>query len=135
MATNISSQPGWNAGLQVAAAGTTYKATTAINYDFDNPAHMGIRVILVVSAKTGTPTNLVLTISGLDPVSGNAHTLLAGAAVTGTSTNAYTVFPAAPVTTNVSANNFLPRKFRITVTPTVADADNYFTVSIGMDLF
>lgn len=129
----VNPQPGYNAGLS-GLVSQTFKVTTPVTQDFENHCGSGIQVILDVSVKTASPTNLVLKIDGIDPVSGNVYNLLTGAAVTTVSTNVYTVALGAPATANVSANNFIPRKFRITITPTVADATNFFTASVGVNV-
>jgi hypothetical protein len=72
--------------------------------------------------------SVTLTIQGKDEASGKYYTLLAGAAVTTNSTNVYTVFPGAPATANVSANDIVPRTFRILVT---ANNANSATYSVG----
>jgi hypothetical protein len=122
-----------NAGLIVLAS-TEIKADTVLTYDYENFGGSGIQVILDVSVKTSTPTSLTLLISGIDPASLKAHTLLAGAAVTGTGTVVYRVFPGSTVTTNLAANDFLPRQFRITLTPSGCTGSAYFTASIGMNI-
>lgn len=89
----------------------------------------GIHVVLdVTNAGTGSIT---LTIQGKDSVSGQYYTILAGAAVSSNSTNVYKVFRGAPVTANVSANDIIPRTFRIIVTHNNA---NSITYSVGASL-
>lgn len=102
--------------------------------DLKNPVGSGIEVIVDVTVKTGSPTNIVMTISGIDPASGKAYTLLASAAITGVSTNVYRVFPGAAETANVSTNKFLPKNFRIAVVGTGVDGSNKFTYSVGAHL-
>jgi hypothetical protein len=122
-----------NAGVIVLAS-TDIKADTVLTYDYENYGGSGIQVTLDVNTKTSTPTSLTLSISGIDPASGKAFVLLAGAAVTTAVTNTYTVFPGSTVTTNVAANNFLPRQFRITLTPSGCTGSAFFTASIGMNI-
>ena len=88
-----------------------------------NEGGSGICVVLDATAAAATPS-ITLTISGVDEL-GVVHTLLAGAAVTGISNNVYWVFPGAPVTTNVSANKFLPRQYKITVAHGDTDSITY----------
>lgn len=86
-------------------------ATTLNSNDFVNNAGRGVTCVLDTTIFTaGTVT---LTIQGKDGVSGKYYTLLAGAAVGSVSTNTYKVFPGAPATSNVSANDQLPRAWRI----------------------
>lgn len=105
------------------------RTTTQTQADQTNYNNRGIAVVLsVTSAGTGSVT---LTIQGKDVASGAYYTLLAGAAVTSNSTNRYTVFPGATVTANVSANDQLPRTFRVLVTANNANAVTY---SVGYSL-
>lgn len=99
-------------------------ATTSQNTpDLQNASHRGIKVVLdMTTVGTGSVT---VTIQGKDAASGKYYTLLAGAAVTTNSTNVYTVFPGAPPTANVSANDQLPKTFRILVTANNANATTY----------
>lgn len=97
--------------------------------DLRNQDHKGIHVVLdVTDHGTG---EIVLTIQGKDQVSGKYYTLLAGAAVTTTSTNVYKVYPDLTATTNVSANDIVPETFRILITHNNANAMTY---SVGASL-
>lgn len=88
-------------------------ATTLVSADQTNVGGNGVHVVLDTTAFTsGTVT---LTIQGKDPASGKYYTLLAGAAVVGTSTNVYKVCKGCPVTTNISANDMLPTVWRISI--------------------
>jgi hypothetical protein len=110
--------------LTSASRTTTQTQADQVNYNW-----RGIKVVLDMTVVgTGSVT---LTIQGKDAISGKYFTLLAGAAVVGNSTNIYTVFPGAPVTTNVSANDFVPRTFRLLVTANNANAATY---SVGYSL-
>lgn len=91
----------------------------------------GIHVVLDVTINAGTAASIVLKIQGFDVASGKYYDLLASAAVTAVGTTIYKVFPSAPVTTNVSANDILPYKWRVLVTH--ADA-NPITYSVGASL-
>ena len=91
--------------------------------------YRGIKVTLdMTTAGTGSVT---LTVQGKDPTSGKYYTILAGAAVTTNVTNIYTVYPGLAVTANVSANDVLPRVWRLLVT---ANNGNSATYSVGYDL-
>jgi hypothetical protein len=100
--------------------------TTQTSPDFQSQLSRGIKVFLVTTA-IGTGS-ITLSIQAKDPASGTYTTLLAGAAVTTNTSNMYTVFPGAPVAANVSANDGLPRVFRIQV---VANNANAATYSVG----
>jgi hypothetical protein len=113
-------------GAVIAAVAAT---TTQTGADLANLSHRGVKVVLdMTNVGTGSVT---LTIQGKDAASGKYYTLLAGAAVITNSTNVYTVFPGAPATANVSANDQLPKTFRILVTANNANAATY-TVGVTM---
>lgn len=113
-------------GAVITAAAAT---TTQTGPDMANTSHRGVKVVLdMTTVGTGSVT---LTIQGKDNASGKYYTLLAGAAVITNSTNVYTVYPSLPATANVSANDVLPKTFRILVTANNANAATY-TVGVTM---
>ena len=102
------------------------RTTTQDGVDLLTGSFVGVKVVLDMTVPgTGSVT---LTIQGKDPTSGEYYTILAGAAVTTDSTNVYTVFPGAPASANVSANDHLPAVIRIRV---VANNANSATYSVG----
>lgn len=104
----------------IVATGAT---TTQTSPDLTNENGKGVKVWLDTTAiGTGSVT---LSILGKDPASGKYVTLLAGAAVTTNTTNQYTVYPGAPATANVSANDLLPKTFQVKVTANNANAATY----------
>ena len=109
----------------------TQVASTAnvVSEDQDNMCYRGLHVILVTSA-IGTGS-ITLTIQGKDPASGLYYTLLAGAAVTTNTTNVYKVYPGLPATANVSANDILPRRWRVSI---VANNANPADFTVGVNL-
>lgn len=105
--------------INAAAATTTQTSPDQTNVN----GSRGVKVVIVTTAiGTGSVT---VTIQGKDKISGSYYTLLAGAAVVTNTTNVYTVFPGAPVTANVSANDELPETWRVTVTANNANAATY----------
>jgi YbbR domain-containing protein len=113
-------------GAVITGAAATVTQNTA---DYKNGSFRGIKVVLdMTTVGTGSVT---VTIQGKDAASGKYYTLLAGAAVVTNSTNVYTVFPGAPATANVSANDQLPQTFRILVT---ANNANPATYTVGATL-
>lgn len=90
----------------------------------------GIQLVIDVTAVVADPS-VVFTIQGKDPSSGKYYTLLASAAIVGTGTTVLRIFPSATVTANVSANDFIPRTWRVSVAH--ADADS-ITYSVGYSL-
>ena len=119
---------------QITIAPSAARAATAslTSSTYTNPGYKGIKVYLDVTLDPAS-ASITLTLQGKDPLSGDWHTLLASAAVTSVTTgpNVYTIFPGAPVTSNVSANTFLPRVWRVIVVG--ADTDS-MTYSISADL-
>jgi hypothetical protein len=116
---------------QASKEGTAFasaaRTATESSADITNSYGSGVRVVFDVTASAATPS-VVLTIQGKDAVSGKYYTLLTGAAVTGASTNVYTLFPSVAAVANVAVSNLLPKTFRITMTH--ADADS-ITYSVG----
>jgi hypothetical protein len=110
----------------LAGVGRTTSQNTA---DLLNSSFRGVKVWVVTSA-IGTGS-ITVTIQGKDPGSGTYTTLLAGVAIITNTTNVYTVYPGLPATANVSANDILPRVWRISV---VANNANPATYSIGASL-
>lgn len=108
----------------------TAATATATSADLANTSHRGIKVVFDATAVVGVGS-FTLTIQGKDLASGKYYTLLAGAAVTTVSTNVYTVFPGAPATANVSANDQLPKTFRILAT---YNSGTSLTFTVGVTL-
>ncbi len=81
--------------------------------DLSNPSHKGLKLVIDVTAISGTGPSLTVTILGKDPVSGKTWTILASAALAATGTTVLTVYPGLPATANVSANDVLPPVFQI----------------------
>lgn len=106
----------------VSAAYTTTQTTS----DQTNFNHRGIIAVLNVTvAGTGSVT---LEIDGKDPVSGAYYAVLTGVAVTTNSTNVYRAYPGLTASANATANDILPRTWRIKVT---ANNANTITYSVG----
>jgi hypothetical protein len=92
----------------VAAAANTY-----VSPDQDNPSCAGLNLYINITAVT---TSATVTIQGKDPVSGTYYTILASTALAAAAFTRLFVFRGAPVAANVSANDQLPRTWRISVT-------------------
>lgn len=88
----------------------------APSQDFDGSTHRGILVYINITALAGTAPTLTVTIQGKDDISGTYYTILASAAINATGFTVLKVFPSAPATANVSANDTLPKTFRINTT-------------------
>ncbi len=102
------------------------RTTTQTQADQTNYNHRGIVVVLdMTTVGTGSVT---LEIDGKDPVSGKYYALLTGAAVTTNVTNIYRVYPGLTAAANATANDILPRTWRVKVT---ANNANSATYSVG----
>ena len=107
----------------LASAARTTSQTLA---DQVNRGHRGIKV--VVDTTVFGSGSVTLSIQGKDETSGKYYSLLDSAAIVATGTKVYTVYPALPATTNVSANDVLPSTWRIIAT---ANNSNSQTYSVG----
>jgi hypothetical protein len=112
--------------INAVAATTTQTSSTLFNLN-----GRGAKVVLNMSnAGTGSVT---LHIQGFDSGGSAFYDQLVGAAITTNSVNVYTVYPGLPATANVSANDIIPRSWRIQVVVNNANATTY-TVSVVMML-
>lgn len=92
-----------------------------------NQGARGIHVVIDVTAIADSPS-MVVTIEGYDVASGKWYTILASAAIVGTGTTVLRVYPGLAASSNVIADDSLPKIFRIKAVN--ADADS-ITYSIG----
>lgn len=76
--------------------------------------------------------SVVFTLQGIDPISGSTWTILQSAAVAAVGTTVLTVFPGAPATANVSANDFLPENIQINANHADGDSITYSVSFIGI---
>lgn len=104
--------------VNAVGATTTQTGADQVNYN-----GRGVKVVLnMATIGTGSVT---LAIQGKDAASGQYYAILTGAAIVGNSVNVYTVYPGLPATANVSANDLLPRTWRVVVTANNANATTY----------
>lgn len=73
----------------------------------------GIKLVIDITAITGTGPTLTVTIQGKDPTSGKYFTILASAALGAVATTVLTVYPGLTAAANVAANDILPRSWRV----------------------
>ena len=104
----------------------TSKARTATENSPDqlNPSASGLHLVIDVTAATDTPS-VVFTLQGKCPVSGKYYTILASSAITGTGTTVLKVFPGSAVAANATANDILPKHWRVIATHADADSITY----------
>lgn len=106
-------------GLLLGVGQTLSQNTT----DLTNLNGRGLKLFVNMSAVgTGSVT---VTVQGKDPTSGNYYTILASAAIVANGFTSYTVYPGAPVAANVSANDILPRTWRVLATANNANPAAY----------
>ena len=90
----------------LSAATTSGQSADQINYN-----GRGCKVFINITVFSGT--SITFTIQGKDPVSSTYYTILAGAAQTGTGTVLMSVYPSLTASANVTANDVLPRTWRL----------------------
>ena len=92
----------------------------------------GIKLVIDVTAITGTGPTLTVTLQGYDNASGKAYTVLASAALNAVATTVLTVYPGAAVTANVSANDHLPATWDVKAV--IAGTTPAVTATIGAQI-
>jgi hypothetical protein len=97
--------------LALAAAGL---GTT--NIDRSNLNRRGLQLVIDITALTGTGPTLTVTIQGKDPTSGKFYTILASAALAAVATTVLRVYPGLTAAANLTANDVLPREWRVVAT-------------------
>jgi hypothetical protein len=105
------------------------RTTTQTQADQVNANKKGIRVVVDMTV-VGTGS-ITVAIQAKDPASAKYVTMLTSAAIVTNVTNTYLVYPGAANTANVSANDRLPRTWRILVTHNNANSATY---SVGYQL-
>ena len=91
--------------------------------DLLNAYGRGVKVwINMTAAGSGSVT---FTIQGKDPGSGAYTTLLASAAIVATGVTVLTVYPGLTASANASANDVLPRQWRVAATANNSNATSY----------
>lgn len=115
----------YNRTFYQSAARTATPTAVDVKDDFVD----GIQVIIDVSAVVATPS-VVPTIDGYDPASDSWYNLLTGAAITTTGTTVLRIHPDIPAVANLTAQDFLPERYRIVMTHGDADSITY-TVGVN----
>lgn len=103
-----------NSNVDTGALITLAAASAGVaSADQVNSGCRGIKLVIDITAISGTSPTLTVTLQGKDTASGKYYTLLASAALNAVATTVLEVFPGAAVTANVSANSQLPRTWRV----------------------
>jgi len=117
-----------NTNIKVLASAARTAAT--VTSTFDNYTRKGLHLLINVSA-AATAGGITPTIQGFDEASQTYYDLLVGSAITTTGTTVLKIYPGIAATANVSASDFLPAKWRVSVAVSTADS---YTYSISANL-
>ena len=112
----------------VILASQTITATTVGTVQSPTPVKWG-QIIVNVTARTSG--SITPHIQGYDPASGSWYDILVGAAISSVSQTILYVGPAFTVTSNVSANAFLPTYWRVQL---VTASSTNLVASVGAQL-
>lgn len=110
-------------------ASAAYTATQNSD-EIEQRGYRGVRVYIVTSNPVATPS-VVFAIEAYDAASGTWVALLTAAAMTTATTKTLTIYPGLTASANVTANDVLPARWRVSATH--ADADS-ITYSAGYQL-
>ena len=103
--------------------------TATANVEIEDRFVKGIQVIINTTLDAAL-ASVVPTIDGYDPLSGVWYNILTAAAVTAVGTVVLRVHPDLTAAANLTAQDFLPEKYRVVMTHADADAITY---SIGIN--
>ena len=104
-------------------ASTARTATPAV-ISTDDDHVLGVQVVIDVTASAATPS-VVPTIDGFDPLSDSWYNLLTGSAITGAGTTVLRIHPQLTAAANLTAKDFIPKKYRIVMTHADTDSITY----------
>lgn len=100
--------------VETGALLTLAAASASVNSnDQTNLNGRGIKVVVDITAISGTTPTLTITIKGKDPTSGKYFILLASAALSTVATTVLTVYPGLTASANVVASDVLPKTWRV----------------------
>jgi len=101
--------------------------------DISMDAIKAMQLVIDITTLAGTAPTLTVTVQGKDPVSGKYYTILASTALNATGTTVLRIGVGLPVTANLSANDFMPRTWRI-VTAIGGSAGQAVTATISANI-
>lgn len=97
----------------VALLALSSAATGTASPDQRNLYARGAKVVIDVTAITGTSPTLTVTVQGKDEVSGKYYTLLASASLTSTGTTVLEIYPGIANAANSTQGVTLPKVWRV----------------------
>jgi hypothetical protein len=95
--------------LTAAGAGTTTSGKKL------NQSSKGIKLVIDITALSGTLPTLTVTLRGYDPTTGKSYTILASAALAAQATTVLSVYPGLTAASNLVANDHLPLHWDVSV--------------------
>jgi hypothetical protein len=116
----------------LAILGNAARTTSGSSQVFTNEVAEAAVLTIDVSAISGTSPSLVVTLVGIDPVSGKAYTILASAAITAVGTSVLRIGRGLTAAAGSVANDILPHQFRIDYT--IAGTTPSISFSLGASL-
>ena len=120
----------WRANINATILASAARTGTTASADQTNYNGRGLHLVIDVTSITDTPS-ITVTIQGKDALSGQYYTILASAAISTVSSTVLRVYPALTAAANATANDILPRTWRVNVVH--GDADS-ITYSIGASI-
>lgn len=100
--------------------------------DQTNGGFRGVKLVIDVTAITGTTPSLIVTLQGKDAASGKYYNMFVSASLTAVGTTVLTLYPGLTAAANVTANDVLPKVWRVITT--VAGTTPAVTATIGASL-
>lgn len=117
-------------GFQTALTLVAQGAGTINSADLFNQFWRGMKVVVDITAITGTGPSLTVAIQGKESAIGKYFTILASAALTAVGTTVLTVYPGLVAAANLIANDHHPVDWRVQAV--VAGAGPSVTATIGV---
>jgi hypothetical protein len=121
-----------NQSLGAVVALSAQGVGTVTSANLANFANRGVKVVVDVTAITGTGPTLTVKIRGRDSGTGKAYDMLASAALSATGTTVLTVYPGVTASANVAISDVIPPTFFIEAA--VAGTGPSVTAKISVNL-
>lgn len=123
-------------GVEMGSTTSTSGATLAAaavggnGTDISTGGRIGCKLVIDVTAISGTTPTLTVTLQGKDPVSGKYYNILSSAAISTVSTTVLTVYPGLTAAANATASDILPGTVRVVTA--VAGTTPAVTATVGL---